>query len=943
VACSRWHVSRTLAIVLLCGWAPLLWALDVSTSNEYELNISTGSLIAAIKQFSEQTDVQITVDSQATEVDVLRLEGFHARLTARAALARILAGSNLSTDWQGDHTVRIYPGIVAPHGVGNVKEVVVTGSRLGGAEGSAPVRVYSSEDINRLGVSSLPGLATYLTQQSFSFGEWSQRSGAQHFQMRGLGVDTTLVLINGRRAPPGATSVSLNAFDLNTIPLTAVDRVEVMSDSASAIYGADAIGGVVNIILKSNIESPELYFHYGAAAGGADERRVAAAIGGATGRFKSSLTLDYFERSMLIGAKRDMWRNQDFRRFGGQDYRLTTANPGNVYSTTGQALPGLLASSASVPIGSTGVGLTPDDFLATAGIESRRSSNETWSIVPDTTRSSAFGSAEFSLSETASIFGEVLWTKGDIVSQNDLPFLLGQIVPATNPYNPFGESVVVDYSLAGMKPLSNVTESRFNRIVLGVRRELPRGWDWEVTLISNDERVDSKRTNDLDPYRVQAALESRDPQRALNPFADGPAGSGALLSSLVAEPQTLDSFSGGPQLSGFLRGKLFEMPGGASEFVAGTEWRREEIKYINMVVLKHERDVTSGFAEIKLPLFDGVMIKLALRGDYYENASDSINPQYGLVWRPSHNWLVRAAYGTSFRPPSLPEQYSPRSEAVFPISDPRRGDSVSPIRFSAGGNLELDNVSAESFTAGLMYRPDKSPGLHLAAHYWRVVMDNRIIVPRFSDISEIEEAMPERVVRAAPTENDRLNGWPGALLGIDVSIANFGRLQTSGIDLDLAYRADCPMGRAQAALSATWVDEYLSQEMGAVLPVDRIGIANLQGTIPEWRVVGSLAWDGRGWGASTTATFTPRYRDAGLTGVLSRDLASRTLIDMQVWMALGRVFGPSAFDGLNVTAGVQNLFNREVDFANAGLHLGYDVSQANLKQRFTYLRVTKAF
>lgn len=280
MAVSRWHVSRTLAIVLLCGWSPLLWALNDSLSHEYELNISTGLLIEAIKQFSEQTDVQFTVDSQATEVDHLQVQGFRARLSARAALARILAGSTLSTDWQGDHTVRIFPGIVLPpEGAGGQRAMEVTGTRLGGGEGPAPIRVYDREQIDRLGVSSLPGVATYLTQQPFSFGGWVQRSAAQHFQLRGLGVDTTLVLINGRRAQPSASSVSLNAFDLNTIPLTAVERIEVMSDSASAIYGSDAIGGVVNIFLKREIDTPDIFLHYGGADGGAYERRAAGTVG----------------------------------------------------------------------------------------------------------------------------------------------------------------------------------------------------------------------------------------------------------------------------------------------------------------------------------------------------------------------------------------------------------------------------------------------------------------------------------------------------------------------------------------------------------------------------------------------------------------------------------------------------------------------------------------
>nr|WP_298723684.1 TonB-dependent receptor [uncultured Steroidobacter sp.] len=925
------------------AWAHLTAAQSSAAGTEYSLSIPSGSLITALDQFSKQTGLQIAAELKTPELQQHAVDAVVGSFSAEAALAKLLAGSDLNYVWMDNATVRIYPGAVPPEGEGGQRAVVVTGSRLGGGEGPAPVRVYGREEIDRLGVSSLAALATYFTQQPFSLGEWSQGSGAQHFQMRGLGVDTTLVLINGRRAPPSATSVSLNAFDLNTIPLTAVDRIEVMSDSASAIYGADAIGGVVNIILKKDIESPEVYFHYGTAAGGADERRVAGAIGASAERFKSSLALDYFETSMLVGASRGIWRNQDFRRFGGEDYRVRTTNPANVYSISGGALPGLPTSSASVPIGSTGIGLTPDDFLSTAGVESLGSSNETWSIVPEATRSSAFASAELSLSAGSAIFGEVLWAKSDIVSQNDLPFLLGEIVPATNPYNPFGEPVVVDYSLIGMKPVSSLTESRFERFVVGARGGLLSSWDWELTFVSNEEHVDSKRANDVDPNRVRAALASSVPQTALNPFADGPAGGEDLLSSLVGDPKVLDSFSGALQVSGFVRGKMLQMRGRSSEFVAGAEWRREQIRYINMAPLEHERDVATWFAEMKVPPLPGIEIKVAVRGDSYERASDSINPQYGVVWRPAQDWLVRAAYGTSFRPPSLPEQYSPRSEFLFSMIDPRRGNSVSPVRFAGGGNRDLENVSAESTTAGFVYRPGTSPGWHLGAHYWRVVMDNRIIVPRFSDIGIIEDALPGRVIRAAPTEDDRLKGWRGALQSIDVSIANFGRLETSGVDLDLSYLADSAMGRTRFALAATWVDQYRSQEIGATLPASRVGIANLQGTIPELRLVGSLTWAGHGWGASTTATFTPRYRDSGPNGVLDRHLPSRTLIDLQAWVDLGHVLGATGFEGVNATAGVLNLLDRDVDFANAGLAVGYDASQASLKRRFAYLRLTKAF
>jgi iron complex outermembrane receptor protein len=925
---------------LTMAWAGPTTAQSSPARQEYSLSIPSGALADALDQFSRQTGLQYGAELTTPEEKQQPVDGVTGRFTPDAALTRLLAGTGLTHDWQDDLTVRIYDPSVPPQGEGGQRSVEVTGTRLRGGEGPAPVRVYDREEIERLGISSLPALATYFPQQPFSSAEWTQRSAAQHFQTRGLGVDTTLVLINGRRAPPSATSVSLNAFDLNTIPLTAVERIEVMSDSASAIYGSDAIGGVINIIMRNEIATPDIYVHYGGAAGGADERRIAGAIGNSGERFKSALTVDYFDRSMLLGAERELWRNQDFRRFGGTDYRVTAAPRANVYSLTGATLPGLPTSQASVPAGSSGVGLRPEDFLPTAGEVSLYSARQTMSADPDLKRLSALGSAEFALSKHFAIFGEMLMSTSDIASQGALSAVLGQIVPADNPFNPFGQPVRVDFSPAGTKPVSLLTEAQSSRFVLGAGGALRR-WDWEVALTNSDDSVDVTRVNELDPSRVQAALRSTNPQTALNPFVDGPAGNDALLSSLVRDQES-DYISRAWLLSGFLRGPLFVMPGGMSEVVIGAELRREEVTAADTTPLEQERDILSEFIEVKLPLLKQLSLKLALRTDAYERAQDSVNPQYGLVWRPNQEWLVRAAYGTSFRPPSLAELSFPRSEFLFPLADPQRGGSISPVRVIFGGNHDLENVSAHSFTTGIAYRDSDWLGAHWAAHYWRVVMDDRIVLPRPSDLEKLEE-VPGRVTRSVATDADRLAGQPGALQSVDASLLNYGRLETSGVDLDLSYRIAGSLGHLQGALSATWVAEYLSEDLVPIQSLDRVGIANYLGTIPEWRVIGSVSWEGRGWGVSTTATFTPTYRDSDLTGALERRLPSRTIIDMQAWLELGRLLKPAFFDDLKITAGALNLLDEDVDFANAGFAFGFDASQADLKQRFAYLRIRKGF
>jgi iron complex outermembrane receptor protein len=131
--------------------------------------------------------------------------------------------------------------------------------------------------------------------------------------------------------------------------------------------------------------------------------------------------------------------------------------------------------------------------------------------------------------------------------------------------------------------------------------------------------------------------------------------------------------------------------------------------------------------------------------------------------------------------------------------------------------------------------------------------------------------------------------------------------------------------------------------MNQALPLDRVGIANVQGTIPEWRAVGTLTWKLRRFGASTTTTFVPSYQDADVwTGPLDRRIASQTVVDLQAWIDLDMA-GAALLDGSTLTVGARNLFDRAPEFAHAGASFGYDISQSDLTGRFLYFRLRKRF
>lgn len=942
--CGRglsWMLAALLALV--CASA---FSAQPERAKKYRFEIAEGSLSSVLAQFSTQSGLQVITQLNVTESGTDEVRGFHGEVTADEALKNLLDGSDLSYKWQDDSTVIIFATIIRPpRSEDDVQEVLVTGTRFRDEEdGPAPVRAYGHKRMDRYGVSSISDFSRYLTQQPFAFGGGHLQSGAQFFQMRGLGFDTTLVLINGRRVPPSANSISLNAVDINNIPLTAVERVEVMSDSASAIYGADAIGGVVNIILKERIDTPEVYLHYGQAEGGGTQRRAAVSVGAANDRLKSTLVLDHYETAVLMGRERDLWSNQDYRRFGGQDYRISTTNPGNVYSLTSSPLPGLSSSRAAVPSGILDRKLVPADFLPTDGITNLESSLSAWSITPQAHRASAYGSAEYSLADKHSFFGEVLASSIESTALRTPPALSRQIVPASNPFNPFGTPVAVDYSFTGMDPISHKFDTNLLRLVAGARGRMNQ-WEWEVTGLRHREGGASTAEGVLDPSRVIAAIGSVDPQTALNLFVDGPAGNPELLDSLVGPPQRFEFSASSSQMSAFITGPVFNLGGERTvHLVVGGEWRHDVAGFFESGKRVDEsREVTSVFSEVKIPILDELSLKVAARADDYGNREHVINPQYGLTWRPAKDWLLRAAYGTSFRPPSLFELHMPMLQPALPIADPLRGGEVSNVTLVVGGNLELEVVTARSFTTGFVFSPSEMPDLRLGGSYWRVVMDNRITAPIYQELLKPDSPFADRVLRDMPSSEDQQRGWAGRLRSIDLTRTNYGELETSGVDLDASLRVERPWGCMKLDLAVTWVDEYISRDMNPVLPLDRVGIANVQGTIPEWRMVGALGWKVGNFGLSTITTFIPSYQDSDLsTGPLDRRISSQTLVDLQTWLDL-RVEGNALLDAATLTLGARNVFDRAPEFANAGVSLGYDFSQSELTRRFVYFRVSKRF
>jgi iron complex outermembrane receptor protein len=995
------HVHRSAARALLAGalvcislcWTALTLAQE--SSRQYDIDISELPLAEALQAFSRQTGLQhgyLPTDEEEEQTIVGPIKG---RFTASEVLTKLLP-SGFTFEWVNARTVSIVspPANVPP---GGVKEVVAGkdqqrseltkeqqlsmengGENSGSARGpyafdwritvegqrifdsldlDIPAKVFTREHIDASGASTLVDLFLYLPQQPNLKPESYLGEGTQFADLRGLGFDSTLVLINGRRATATASALTVNAFDLNSVPLGAVERIEIVSDSTSAVHGADAIGGVVNIVLRDNVPEPRLDIDYGASDGGGVERHAAFGASGTYGRARGSIVLDYFDRSPLLGRERDRWNNQDFTRFGGMDWRFPTASPGNVRSATSGNLPGLSSSFAAIPVAGFGSTLTPADFLSTAGQRNLESLFRYHAVNFSGTRKGAVAQGEYRLTRQLSAYAELLYVNGETLAQFEPPALNSARIGSANPYNPFGTDVLVDALLTELGPRKFTRRTEMLRAAAGVRGRMRR-WDWETSLQKGQDDAVTLRTGELDGERVAAALMASDPRDALNVFGGSQANSSMLLASLLAPPSESRFRTEGVQWLASVRGPLMTLPAGTLELKTGAEWREERARYdvaLPMNVLgAHKRSIVAAFGELRLPLLDeaaavpavhDLALILSGRFDDYSDVGQTFNPEYALIWRPTSALTLRTSWAQSFRPPPLFDLYMPSVDVPAPIVDPARNGEFGLAVLRAGGNSDLRPSNADSLNVGFRFQPEGPAALRFGANYWRISIDELIGIPSATRLLAAESLFPERVRRGPPSDTDIAAGTPGPLQLIDIRRLNFGSLRTSGVDVSASVTVDTRAGRFKPELAGTWVHDFTTSDLVEGPDVRRVGMANVQGTIPRWRAVASISWSRRGFGLSSAVRYAPSYEDVDFLGRRNgRRVDSHTIVDAQLSLDLGdMVRERSPWNGFEVRAGAFNLFNTEPPFAEVVGPAGFDQSQAQLKQRFAYVKIAKKF
>jgi iron complex outermembrane receptor protein len=848
----------------------------------------------------------------------------------------------------------------------NIDEIVVTGSHIRGAEAAgSKLIVIGRDQIDASGYGRVEEVLATVTQNfnranaAVSEPEhaiFNLNHGAE-VQLRGLGAGTTLTLVNGQRQ--GAAGYQGTFTDVSTIPVSAIERIEILPEGTAALYGSDAIGGVVNIILRRDFEGVEARVRGSSADGDITERSAALLLGHAWSRGNVMAGFQFNDSDALqCGARAYCAANADFRRFGGTDLRGFASNPGTILD------PKTLAPIAAIPHGQDGTQLTAAQLIpGTANYTDNVTDND---ILPRQIMRSAFLSGSYKVTEQWEIAVDGRYSSQDFRFTYPVPpdnFL----VPATNAFNHLGGPVLVAYDFSrdfGPVVDSGPTKTYFTSgAVKGV---LPKGWQINLAGAYAKASADFRETNYTLSYpAIDAALASSDPATALNILGDGSHTNPTAVAALRAQNFTTNDLNVFTAASAnvIADGPLFSWHAGAVRLAVGGEFRHEHSAGINISENPENRGrlVRSGFFDIALPMVgaragstaDRLDLSLAGRYDSYSDAGSTFNPKVGFSWLPSSLIKLRGNWGTSFRaPPFFYTNHDQVGDArIQDVVDPRSGTGSTRALLLFGPAPDLKPETAHSWNAGVDLSPAAAiQNFSLSLTYFDIDYQGKIQHPgpdteffltQEAQLASLITRNPTQAQIAAVCTKPPLYGGdcnqPVAVI-LDGRWHNLATLKTRGVDVVLDYFLNTAWGKVSSSLNGTYTI-YQRQQIVPTAPV--FDVVDTVGNPSSLRLVGNLSWSLRGWTVKSTVNYTGAYRDPG--SVPARKVDSWTTVDVNIGYRVNGGSGWLANTQFNL--GINNALDQRPPFVNqfdlTSGTLGYDPANASLLGRQVSLLVVK--
>ncbi len=893
-------------------------------------------------------------------------------------------------------------GVWAPGA--HAQRIEITGSSIRqlAAESALPVTVLRTDELAKAGVTNAEQAMSFITSNQSGVNTArsvsSMNGGAANADLRGLGAGRTLVLVNGKRLVANSyDSGEASAVDLNTIAYGAVERIEVLNDGASAIYGSDAVAGVVNFITRRDYQGLTLNgaLSQPFASGGGQGYDLGATGGvGALAEQGWNLfgSIGYRWQKALPASARS-YASTGHVPGRGLELLSPVTFPANYYQgayTFNPSLPGCQPPS-SLPVAGAGDPSCGFDYSAYAD------------LVPKQTQLSALAKGSYALDRDNTLSLEYLRGQNELSTRIAPTSVFVQGLPPSSPFYPGGAG------LAGVPGTPANTSPNFDpakpldyvdwRTTAAGRREVTvdssadrwlldwvgshGGWDYSLALLQSTSKV----RNSFDNGYVNSA--------GMNAGVTGvplPGGQMApWLNPFGAQTAAGAAFIGAQQITGVLQrsqgtlrgfkadasSPIARLPSGPLTMALGLEHYRDEVGIANdtarigqasgsglegAIDSSGSRSWTGVFAEVNVPVLKELELNLALRYDDYSDFGSTTNPKASLRWTPSPELMFRGSYNTGFRAPSLYDVHAPGQTTYtysISLSDPLlcpggvvdtaaggiySRDCNTYFQQTLGGNRQLQPESSTAWSLGLVLQPDAS--WLLSVDYWNYAIDDSIGNIGEDAIFADPVKYANRIVRCSQLPASQQGNYSkcGAGSGdpiayVDNTKANLGTYETSGIDMAASWRGQPgEFGRFFAGWQATYVLNYEYQlEPGGVFN-NNLGTFFNGRPVSRYRQVLNLGWQRDEWLLNLVNRYSRGYIDQNAVG----PQYANTVAAVNTWdLAL-------SWNGLKntlLTAGVTNLFDQDPPFSNqdVGPPSGYDYRFANPIGRAFLLRAVYTF
>ncbi len=825
--------------------------------------------------------------------------------------------------------------------------VQVTGSRIQRTdlEGSLPVTTIDREQIELSGESNAADLirnmpfnssGSYRPQSGSSFG------GAALVSLRGIGADRTLVLIDGRRQPKSPLTGSTN--DLSTIPLGAIERIEILSDGASAVYGSDAIGGVINVILRTDFEGAELMIGAADVDPEGGDRREGHAVFGTSGPSGRIIAGASWNSRDIIFARDFPWYTPGGSIYGNNYTTLT----GGFDNFDWTALPGAceeMGSDAFYTLGS----ICAYNFALVSADEAS-SGNK-----------SAFVKADHYINDDWSVWMNINVNKGESFGRYapvpdstffGSPLSADSLNNPTNPDGYFGDQTGLPQQEVNIWHRFDALGNRDNFINTEVADLMvgTTGYVGGMEVEFGGRQTYNKVYDIGENYLVRTT--------AFNYIEDGiydlsdPYGNpDDVLNAMKATISRIARYDQ-QEIFGSIAFDAGATGAGPMQWFVGAEYRTEdyEDRYDSLSEAGQiggsagnsaglDRDVTSVFGEGLVPLTDRLELNVAGRFDSYSDYGDDFSPKLSLRWDATDDLVIRGSYGQGFRAPSLDILSQQTAFSADSVRDPQTceaqgqpADCTTQINAYRIANPDLESEKSEQFSIGAAWAPvDWFNG---TLDYYRIEIDERIAFFSSQNLINREQRgdpiPPGLGITRAPS---------GAITEILTGYGNEGELKTDGVDINLRANTEFGGGRFQTNLQASYVLGF-SIDDGPDLSGDP-GLPRMRATWSNQYSIGdfSFAWNVNYIGNQCDQVANVEYVTAPELGTVREcrgNVPSWTTNDVQF-----NYFTP--FDG-RVTLGAQNVGNKmpPVGLGNIGSR-DYDFNLYNGYGRIVYARYTQSF